>query len=241
MLSWDVPSNTGANDDVTVVITDYALEVDEGFGSGFVRINDIPYTTTSFYHQNLIQGHLYSYRVKAQNLMGFGEYSASFSYIPRDVPAKPPTAPRNLPLQTNRNVIFLEFDQLAPEDQGGSAIFSYNIYIDDGADGPFVGPYTVLPSLTTWDTQSLILTTGLIYRFKYSATNIHGEGPLSEEFSILIAEKPSAPTLFTRVDKTTLPAGQIKVIWALPSDEGGTPVTGYRVYLDGVLHFDSQL
>lgn len=240
LLSWNVPANTGANDSVIVPITDYSLEVDEGFGSGFVRITETPHITTQFLHESLIQGHLYSYRIKAKNLMGFGDYSQTFSFIPRDVPAKPPKAPINLPLQTTRSVIYLHFDQLAPEDQGGSAITSYNFYIDDGADGPFGGQYQVLPSLSTWDTSQLSLQSGRIYKFKYSATNVHGEGPLSDEVSILLAEKPSQPILLTRVGKTTLPAGQIKVTWALPSDEGGTPVTGYRIYLSGALLYDAS-
>jgi titin len=46
MLSWDVPSNTGANNDSTITIVDYSLEVDEGFGSGFVRVTDEPFTQT---------------------------------------------------------------------------------------------------------------------------------------------------------------------------------------------------
>jgi hypothetical protein len=239
LLSWDVPANTGANDDNTVPVTDYSFEVDEGFGSGFVRINDEPYLTTTFLHENLIQGHTYKYRVKTQNLMGFGAYSASFSFVPRDVPSKPPHTPQNLPLQTNRNVIYVKFDQLLPEDQGGSVILNYNFYVDDGHDGSFAGPYNVLATSTTWDTSSLSLTTGLIYKLKYSATNVHGEGQQSEEVSILMADKPNAPTLFTRVEKSTLPAGQIKVTWELPNDEGGTPVTGYRIYLNQVLYYDS--
>lgn len=115
LLSWDVPANTGANDMVTVPILDYQLEVDEGFGSGFVRANEDSHLTTSFLHQNLIQGHAYTYRIKAMNLMGYGAYSPSFTYIPRDVPAKPPKVPRNRASLTTRLAVFVEFDLLATE------------------------------------------------------------------------------------------------------------------------------
>jgi hypothetical protein len=54
LLSWDVPSNTGANDSSTLAITDYALEVNEGFGSGFVRITEMPHTALQYLHENLI-------------------------------------------------------------------------------------------------------------------------------------------------------------------------------------------
>ena len=36
----------------------------------------------------------------------------------------------------------------------------------------------------------------------------------------------------------SLVAGQIRIKWALPADEGGTPVTGYLIYLDDTLHYD---
>jgi hypothetical protein len=50
---------------------------------------------------------------------------------------------------------------------------------------------------------------------------------------ILLADLPSAPTSLQRVEAETLPAGNIQVSWRLPADEGGDPVTGYSVYLDG--------
>ena len=113
--------------------------------------------------------------------------------------------------------------------------------MDDGADGAFTGPYSVAPTLDKWNTSLLTLKTGLIYKFKYSASNIHGEGPLSDEVSILLAEKPSTPVALTRVDKTTLLAGQIKVTWVQPIDQGGDPVTGYKLYLNDVLFYDASL
>ena len=76
--------------------------------------------------------------MKAMNLMGYGAYSNSFSFIPRSVPAKPPTAPISLEPATNRNTIFLAYEKLW--DDGGAPILSYNIYMDDGIDGAFIGP-----------------------------------------------------------------------------------------------------
>jgi len=67
------------------------LEVDENFGLGFVPLmeweaeQDGPFSGTMTYlHQNLILGHAYTYRVKGENLMGYGLYSPiAQSYIPR--------------------------------------------------------------------------------------------------------------------------------------------------------------
>jgi hypothetical protein len=95
--------------------------------------------------------------------MGFGAVSESFSYIPRDVPGKPLTPPRNVDVDTNRLKVFIEFD-IVKEDSG-SPITNYNIYIDDGLDGDFTGPILNGPNLLTWDSEGMTLVTGRYYRF----------------------------------------------------------------------------
>lgn len=59
---------------------------------------------------------------------------------------------------------------------------------------------------------------------------MHGESPLSDETAILLAVVPDSPANFARIDERTLDAGQIRLTWTLPSDEGGDPVTGYNLY-----------
>lgn len=39
VLSWTSPTNTGIGD-TSIAITNYMLEVDEGFGSGFVTLSE---------------------------------------------------------------------------------------------------------------------------------------------------------------------------------------------------------
>lgn len=53
LLEWDVPADTGAGDQ-SLQIVSYELQVDEGFGSGFVAITGEEQTTTQFKHENLI-------------------------------------------------------------------------------------------------------------------------------------------------------------------------------------------
>ena len=90
--------------------------------------------------------------------------------------------------------------------------------MDDGLDGAFTGPIANGPLLLTWDTSLRTVVTGRYYRFKYSATNIHGEGPTSEEVAILIADVAGLPSNLVRIDMTTLIAGEIRVNWALPTN-----------------------
>jgi len=69
---------------------------------------------------------------------------------------------------------------------GGSPIINYNIYIDDGNGGSFKGPF-VSGLSTIWNSglippnsNALPLVAGKVYRVKYSAVNVQGEGPLSQ-------------------------------------------------------------
>jgi hypothetical protein len=114
-LDWDASADTGGGDAIAIAPASihYMFEVDEGFyegaaaGGGAATVytpltsNDptglVLHTALTFTHTNLIVGHAYHYRVKAANLMGYGAYSASFTFTPRKRPGTPPLAPRNLP------------------------------------------------------------------------------------------------------------------------------------------------
>lgn len=63
LLQWTVPLDTGIYDS-TLPITSYELQVDEGFGSGFIPLTE-DYTSLQYKHESLILGHIYTYRVRA--------------------------------------------------------------------------------------------------------------------------------------------------------------------------------
>ena len=133
-------------------------------------------------------------------------------------------------------MIYIQYNAVVED--GGSSILNYNIYIDDGNGGAFGLPINNGLSLT-YNTASLTLTTGLTYRFKYSAVNSQGEGPLSDGVAILLAQTPNAPQNFLRVEVTTLPAGTVKVTWQTPASNGGSTITNYKVYLSGKLLYQA--
>lgn len=78
----------------------YELQVDEGFGMGFVPVIS-QYSYLSYNHSGLLLGHTYTYKIRAENLMGFGELSSKFSFTPRSVPSMPLLAPYNDLSKTN--------------------------------------------------------------------------------------------------------------------------------------------
>ena len=221
-MDWDVPVDTGGGDAIAVDPSTivYRFEVDEGFHESSNLDNFVPLTgydperrsidtATVYKHENLVPGHVYSYRVKAENLMGYGEYSSVFSFIPRVPPGRPPLAPRNQPSVTTRSVLAFEYDAVLEE--GGDAISSYSVHIDDGTDSDNFLNFTAGTALQ-FSTSSLALgeitlVTGRMYRVKYQAINVAGEGPLSPEVQILLAEAPAAPSNIRRINIEVLPAG----------------------------------
>jgi hypothetical protein len=114
------------------------------------------------------------------------------------------------------------------------------VYIDDGLDSHIFTKYSNGLNLN-WDSSALTLQAGLIYKLKYSSTNTHGESELSDEVSILLAEIPAQVDNFRRIDNENVQAGDVRVAWALPQDEGADPVLGFRLYLDSVLWHDASM
>jgi len=233
-LEWPVPSDTGIGD-TSIAISMYHLWVDEGYGDGFTLLSD--QASRTYAHSGLIAGQELAYRVSASNFMGEVPFSSEYRFRSMVVPAKPSSAPRNVPTLTTQTAIHIEYDQV--EDDGGSLILNYNIYIDDGNGGAFGAAINNGLSLS-YDTSALSLTAGLTYRFKYSAVNSQGEGPLSDGVAILLAEAPAAPQNLARADVETLSAGVIRITWGEPAGNGGSVVSGYKVYRDGKLSYEAS-
>lgn len=73
------------------------------------------------------------------------------------------------------------------------------------------------------------LTTGVQYQFKVSAVNFNGESVKSDALSTYSCIAPSQPKKVVRADGTTT---SILLSWSSPSDDGGCPIQGYKLYRD---------
>ena len=74
------------------------------------------------------------------------------------------------------------------------------------------------------------LTGGTNYGVKISATNTIGTSVESDTQYLVCADLPSPPT-----DAPTLEAAtktSITIAWNTPASDGGTRITGYRVYMN---------
>ena len=72
---------------------------------------------------------------------------------------------------------------------------------------------------------SNLITVGATYKFRYRGRNIHGWGPYSDELELIAARKTDQPSTVVTSNEATY----IRITWAEPSYNGGTPILGYRI------------
>ena len=71
------------------------------------------------------------------------------------------------------------------------------------------------------------LINGTTYSFTVRATNVVGTGPESNALSAKPITVPGAPqNLVASQNKTK----GVNLVWAAPPTDGGSPITGYRIY-----------
>lgn len=102
-----------------------------------------------------------------------------------------------------------------------SSITGYNVY-----RGTTSGGETLLVGLgvTTTYTDSTV-STGTEYYYKVTAVNANGESDFSNEIAV-VPGAPSAPTLVS----VTAVGTSCDLVWTTPDADGGSAITGYKVY-----------
>jgi titin len=139
------------------------------------------------------------------------------SIIVATVPLKP-VAPKQV--SASKTHIEVAWDA---QDDGGSDITTYTLFVNSGVDGAFVQIVSTL-DLTYTLTDA---TTGQWYMFKLMSTNLVGVSQLSDPSEEMIAAvlpgQPGQP-VYVYSAKT-----QIAFSWAAPAENGGTPLTGYKI------------
>jgi predicted phage tail protein len=209
-LTWEPPVSDGNGN-----ITEY--RVYRGLASGsetlYATVNA---STLNFTDTNVSNGVAYYYYVSAVNEFGESESSNEVSAVPCTVPSPP----RNLTAIAGNGSVALSWEP--PVDDGGMAVTNYTIYY-----GTNSGNYTM--NMTVGNITSYTITglsNGQRYYFAVSAINSVGEGEKSAEVSVVPCTVPSAPQNLTAVAGN----GNVTLTWEPPADNGGMPITGYRIY-----------
>ena len=138
--------------------------------------------------------------------------------------ATPPGAPQNLQATGGNAQVSLTWS--APASDGGSQVTGYKIYRSTTS-----GTETLLasPPGTGTSYTDLSAVNGTTYYYKVSAVNAVNEGPLSNEASVTPAAPATPPTAPQNLQATGGNA-QVSLTWSAPASDGGSSVTGYRIY-----------
>ena len=218
-LQWEAPDHDGGTP-----ITSYQLQYQEVGGSGsWIDLHTTPDGSTfSYAHTGLKQGTTYYYRVAATNDVDQGFFS------------NPPAGARthdlpNVPLRLMATAVSgsrIDLEWRAPSNDGGSPITSYELWYAEDETGPWIDLYTT-PDGGTLSYAHSGLDRGTIYYYRVAATNDVGQGPYTDPpASATTFDFPGAPNSLVA---TTISRAQIDLGWEAPSDDGGTPITGYRL------------
>ncbi|MFG1608043.1 fibronectin type III domain-containing protein [Actinoplanes sp. NPDC049265] len=132
----------------------------------------------------------------------------------------PPTAPLNLQGTPSAGSVALSFDP--PASDGGTAIQSYEVSTDDGANWATLSTSGSGPITGTVSN----LTAGQTYQIRVRANNAAGAGtPSARETVAVPAGPPGAPTALQADPRHAAAV----LTFAVPANDGGEPITSYDV------------
>ena len=202
-LSWSQPNNGGSD------ITFYKIYIEKD--NEIIKV--IESSLTHKIIDGLSNGTYYTFSVSAVNIIGESS-SSTRSVTTFDVPSQPTIS--SIP---GNGLVSLSW--AAPSDNGGSPITGYKIIVKK--DNQTVNTLNVDPLLTQKTVDGL--SNGTQYTFYISSINIIGEGSsssISVTTNIVSPSQPINISLSSSYDT-------ISVEWFAPLDNGGSPITGYKI------------
>jgi len=210
-LSWAPPASDGGS-----AITGY--KVFRGTSSGGETLLTDVNVVSSYTDTTAANGTTYFYKVSAVNSFGESLRSNELSAKPA-VPMTVPEAPFLGQAIPGDNSVTLNWTAFG---SGGSPITGFKIY--RGASSGAETQLATVANVTTYTDSTA--ANGVTYFYAVRARNAIGDGPLSNERSVIPMTAPGAPTLASAV------AGQadVALAWTEPTSNGGAAVTGYNVY-----------
>jgi fibronectin type 3 domain-containing protein len=208
-LTWDAPANDGGHP-----ITNYKIYrgASQGGETLLIELGDVQ----SYTNAGLTNGQKFFYKVSAVNSVGESALSDEVNATAMTVP----TEPLNLVATASSSDVSLTWDP--PSYDGGSEVTHYAVY-----RGTISGGESLLEEIgNSQQYTDSVVTIGVAYYYKVTASNAAGEGPFSEEVNAI----PALPPTIT-LGLNAFPGDSVvNLTWIAPSYDGGSPVTNYTVY-----------
>jgi len=205
-VSFAAPFSTGAS-----AITQYTVTS----SPGGLAMNG---TTSPITVSGLTNGTAYTFTVTATNASGTGLPSAASNSVTPAVATAVPGAPTIGTASGGNSSATVSFTP--PTNTGGRPVISYTVTSNPGG---IVGLGTTSPVTVSG------LTNGTPYTFTVTATNAIGIGSASGASNSVTPSAtgtvPGAPTIGT----ATAGSGQVTVSFTPPTNNGGSPITSYKV------------
>jgi fibronectin type 3 domain-containing protein len=149
-------------------------------------------------------------------------FSSSFSTEQQPKTVVAPSAPQGLTATGGAKTVSLSWS--APLDYGGASISGYLIYRGTSSNGQSSVPVASIGNVTGY--LDVGVSDGTNYYYKVSAANSAGEGPRSSEAHATTFSVPGTPGTLTAVGSYR----SVSLSWSAPPNNGGSAITGYRVY-----------
>ena len=209
---WAAPSGNGT------AVSGYDVQYSSDNGSTWTSRAHTG-TGTSATIPGLTNGTSYQVRVRAENTVGEGPWSAAATMA-----AGAPTAPTGLTLTAGHQKLAAAWT--APSATNGAAVTDYDVrYRADGTTA-----WTEWNAADTGTTTSATvtgLTNGTTYHVQARAANSRGDGPWSPSVSAVPAVQPPGAPTSPNLQKLT--EVFVWFSWTAPADNGGAVITDYDV------------
>ena len=217
-LAWTAPADTGGSK-----ITGYRIEVSSNGGSTWSnRVASTGNTNLTYKHTGLSAGTTRHYRVSAINSNGTSGPSNTDNATTGGGSA--PDPPTDLSATADGETA-IDLEWSAPADTGSSPITGYRIEVSED-DSTWTDLVDDTESRrTTYEHSGL--DPGDTRYYRVSAINRVGTSdPSNVDNATTNTARPGAPK---DLSATAVDSMQIDLAWNPPDDDGGSPITGYRI------------
>lgn len=231
ILTWDEPEQS----ETIPKITGYKIEYKIGSDSYTTITPDTSSTVTSFVHNGLSESETYSYRVYSINSVGMSGTSSITTIKPEHT---------TTPVALTANAISpnqIKLSWMAPSETFQQSISGYNIkrvltpgvYDDVGSTNGQTLAF-IVSNLATDKTYSYAVSANIGFgqtgeSNTATATPRTDSTDTSEEPLVSIAKEMSVSSSPIKLTASTKTSTSINLVWSMPSNDGNSPITGYKI------------